>query len=286
MPPGGVTWAPAIVDAITQSKAVLLLVSQQTNVSRHLPRELDIADKNQIPLLPLRMSDVAMGGALNYYLDNTQWLNLYPGEIKDHAAELVRTVSRLIQQQQPATAAASGEAATTAAAARPAVIEPRREPTERAAVVPSPVSRRPAMLWLAEAGIVVALAASLLYVSRHRSEQSVPPALVNPTNPEEIVAGVRQITSTGDPGAVSATSPWVSIASGDDHSISPKSLVMAVGFGSGRVAAVGDEGFVSELKLLDNGRFVTNLLKWLLAGKVNDVGLARRMARYIRAIII
>jgi hypothetical protein len=92
---------------------------------------------------------------------------------------------------------------------------------------------------------------------------SVRPLLLAPGVPD-ILTGVGSITAGGDAGALAPlTGDWKTVASGDADSTVPASFVDVRTYGLGRVAAVGDEGLLTNSQLLDNATFATNLMAWL-----------------------
>jgi hypothetical protein len=147
----GSTWANSIVHGIESCRAMLLLCSANTNASRQMSRELQLADERRLPIVPARLSSVEMTGEYSYYLNNTQWLDLFPGEIKDHTADLITSVGNVIGQEQVAAAAAGtgGQAAVLGPVPR------------RAGSVSSPpaVRQKSRMLIFGGGGVVLALLA-------------------------------------------------------------------------------------------------------------------------------
>jgi hypothetical protein len=69
---------------------------------------------------------------------------------------------------------------------------------------------------------------------------------------------VGSITSGGDAGVLAPlTTDWTTIALGDADFVDVRT------YGLGRVAAVGDEGILTNPSLLDNAVFGANLMAWL-----------------------
>src|SRR4051794_34962405 len=58
--PAGVSWGSAIIDAIGDSRVMVLVFSSQSNASRQVVREVERAVAKGLALLPLRLEDVAM----------------------------------------------------------------------------------------------------------------------------------------------------------------------------------------------------------------------------------
>ncbi len=92
------------------------------------------------------------------------------------------------------------------------------------------------------------------------SEAGLPGSAEFPT----LVAGVSQIVSPGTPGPIYPTDPaWVAIAGGDADTSFPATFAMARAYGLGRVLALGHDGLIEHLELLDNRQFILNAVAWL-----------------------
>lgn len=91
-----------------------------------------------------------------------------------------------------------------------------------------------------------------------------------------LVRGVRQITvSPGTPGPVFGNFEfWRPVVSGDDDSSFPSTFVLARHYEKGRIVALGHEWLFSNktLPLLDNQRFVNNMVTWLAGPKGQQIG--------------
>src|SRR5215472_13279486 len=68
-------WSGALTEAICLSRMVLVVVSANSNSSRQVAREVEYAESNSIPLLTIRIEDVAPAGDIAFFLHNTHWLN-------------------------------------------------------------------------------------------------------------------------------------------------------------------------------------------------------------------
>jgi choice-of-anchor C domain-containing protein len=79
-----------------------------------------------------------------------------------------------------------------------------------------------------------------------------------------LVEGVQQIASLGSPGPLyDMSGDWMPIVGGDEDTSFPSTVVLARGYGNGRVVAFGDDGFFVQETPLDNGRFLKNVTDWL-----------------------
>jgi len=80
--PTGENWEVAIVDAISNALVFVLLLSDQSQGSLQVRRELSVAASNQKVIIPLRLDGVSLQGTFAYYLTNTQWQELDSTTIK------------------------------------------------------------------------------------------------------------------------------------------------------------------------------------------------------------
>jgi len=67
--PGG-EWGEAIIDAIAQARAVVLIFSANANDSSQIRREVERAVHKGIPIIPLRIEDTAPTRSLEYFIGN------------------------------------------------------------------------------------------------------------------------------------------------------------------------------------------------------------------------
>jgi formylglycine-generating enzyme required for sulfatase activity len=86
------SYPAAITDAVKRSGAVLLLLTQASNQSPHVIREIELAFAARRPILPVRIGGATPSPDLQYFLSRSQWLDA--GASLDEA-ELARVESRL-----------------------------------------------------------------------------------------------------------------------------------------------------------------------------------------------
>ena len=89
----GEVWDEAILNAIKNCKAVILLFCAQADSSRQVKRELALADKYKKSVFWLRVEKVEPNN-LSYFLTSTQWLD-WLDERDDTLDQLVRDISQL-----------------------------------------------------------------------------------------------------------------------------------------------------------------------------------------------
>ncbi len=71
----GMSYAEAIVRALDESTAVVLLFTAAANESREIHKEIQLASDRRLPILPVRMEDVIYDPALAYHLAAAQWID-------------------------------------------------------------------------------------------------------------------------------------------------------------------------------------------------------------------
>lgn len=71
------TFPLAIIDGIKKSKVFLLVLSNSANKSKHVAREVNIADENNLLIICLRKENIKPEGELDYFLRNIQWVDAF-----------------------------------------------------------------------------------------------------------------------------------------------------------------------------------------------------------------
>ncbi len=107
----------AIIEGVDQSRVVALIFSANANESPQIRREVERAVRKGIPILPLRIQNVAPAGSLEYFIGTVHWLDALTPPLETHLLRLGQTVKTLlpIDPAPPrivrAPAAAAGPAA-------------------------------------------------------------------------------------------------------------------------------------------------------------------------------
>lgn len=77
--PPGKAFDDAIVDQIGRSDVIVLLFSRGADTSRHVKREMILADNQGKPVYPVRLEEVPAEG-LAYWLNDQQWVDWFDGK--------------------------------------------------------------------------------------------------------------------------------------------------------------------------------------------------------------
>lgn len=96
----GAQWADAIVRAIGDSQAMVLVFSGNSNASDHIIREVELAAQHHIPIVPLRVESVLPCPTLDYYIAGTHWLDAIDPPLEAHLDRLATIVRRLIDDRR------------------------------------------------------------------------------------------------------------------------------------------------------------------------------------------
>lgn len=68
----GDEWPNELVEAISKCKAVLLLYTEEADCSKHVLREIHLADSSNKPIIWLKLDETSPSGSLKYYLSLIQ----------------------------------------------------------------------------------------------------------------------------------------------------------------------------------------------------------------------
>ena len=93
--PPGTIWSSNIPPAIKDSSLMVAVFSKDFNVSKETSRELDIASKNNIPILTFKVSDTVMSDSKEYYLSILNWIDAFPNP-ENYFGKLKESIEKLI----------------------------------------------------------------------------------------------------------------------------------------------------------------------------------------------
>ena len=75
--PYGNEWAGEITKALRQASICIFLFSKNSNQSKQVAKEIQIAIDNEVVIIPIRLDNVEMNDVLTYYLATMHWLLEY-----------------------------------------------------------------------------------------------------------------------------------------------------------------------------------------------------------------
>jgi TIR domain len=168
----GENFQESIVKAIRSAKLMLLVFTSNANNSNEIKKELVLAGRYHVTVIPVRVEDVAPNDALAYEFATRQWIDLF----KDWEREIERLVSQIgsiLTEGAPKAGAPIGDG--------------RAAPAEKSVAQVAVVKKfpfRPAMLLLP---VVVLLALGGAYLYTRPAVQPASPALPSApqSNPDE-----------------------------------------------------------------------------------------------------
>lgn len=108
----GSEYATQLVSAIASARLFVLLLSAAANKSPHVRREVERATSLDVPILAVRIEDVAPSQSLEYYLASTQWLDA-AGPLGDRVGDLVQAAHALLSSKEARPAEPSHEGVAT-----------------------------------------------------------------------------------------------------------------------------------------------------------------------------
>ena len=97
----GDEWSAAIIKAIDQCRAMVLIFSQNANNSRQIRREVERAITVGIPLVPVRIEDVVPTESLAYFMGTVHWLDAMTPPFENHLVKLADSFKALLETRAP-----------------------------------------------------------------------------------------------------------------------------------------------------------------------------------------
>jgi hypothetical protein len=107
----GASYDEAIVDAIHSSGALVLVLTSNSNASQEVAREVRIAIDAGSTVIPFRVEDVPLSGALRYHLVRAQWLDALTRPLDGHLDALAAAIAKWSANGSGEEAKASGSSA-------------------------------------------------------------------------------------------------------------------------------------------------------------------------------
>ena len=96
----GLNYQESIIDAIDNSRIMVLVYSSFTNNSPHITRELTRAVSKNVIIIPFRIEDVPLSKSMEYLISIPHWLDALTPPLEQHMEKLVQTVKVLLEKQK------------------------------------------------------------------------------------------------------------------------------------------------------------------------------------------
>jgi hypothetical protein len=93
----GMDWSDAIIDAITECRVFVLILSGASNQSEQVKREVQNAVGEAKPIMPLRIEEVDLSKHMRYFIGTPHWLDALTPPMEIHLQRMAQTVRTLIE---------------------------------------------------------------------------------------------------------------------------------------------------------------------------------------------
>ena len=92
--PPGAEYADSIVDAIHNSRILVLILSSSANSSRQVKAEMQTAFEKGTTIVPFRIENILPTGAMKHYIGTFHWLDAFGQPLKDSLDKLAESVRK------------------------------------------------------------------------------------------------------------------------------------------------------------------------------------------------
>ncbi|MEE0991790.1 MAG: toll/interleukin-1 receptor domain-containing protein [Bacteroidales bacterium] len=86
--PKGKDWAPYIEKGIEDSKVLVYVHTESSNMSEETTREINLAFEEGCVVIPFRVNSIKYGEGKRYRLNNLNWLDAFPGNPENYFGDL------------------------------------------------------------------------------------------------------------------------------------------------------------------------------------------------------
>ena len=97
----GDVWADAIAAAIPKAKVLIILLSINSNSSKQVLREIELAVHNNVVVLPVRIEDIMPTGGMSYYLSTTHWIDVIDESIENKISTIISRIRNILDGVAP-----------------------------------------------------------------------------------------------------------------------------------------------------------------------------------------
>jgi hypothetical protein len=95
------SYGAAIVQGISEARMMVVVLSNNANLSRHVAKEVERAVSKGLPVIPFRIEEVLPTKDLEYFLSAEHWLDAIKPPLEEHLQKLGNTVTTLMAAYQP-----------------------------------------------------------------------------------------------------------------------------------------------------------------------------------------
>ncbi|HOH08781.1 MAG TPA: SUMF1/EgtB/PvdO family nonheme iron enzyme [bacterium] len=93
-------WSDAIVAAIEACTVFVLIFSGDSNLSKHVKREVEIAVDSEKYILPFKIENVDLSSHMRYFIKTQHWLDAITPPLENHLLDLVKTIHSILNRNQ------------------------------------------------------------------------------------------------------------------------------------------------------------------------------------------
>ena len=196
----GMAYGEAIIDAIRGCRVMILVFSSKSNLSPHIPKEIERAASAGVPIIPFRIEDVKPGKSLDYFIGSVHWLDALTPPLERHLERLAENVQMLLSRDNPVIERAESAATAAPGATKSTRTMPAAAPTHEA---------RPPWLYVALGvlSVLVVVFAVLFSVRKPSTPAQVAPAPAAPAPASATPPPASQSSAAVAPPATSSPSP-------------------------------------------------------------------------------
>ena len=96
VPPGS-NWGAAIVDALANSRIMVLVFSDHANASGQIAREVECAANQNVTIVPIRIQNVLPARSLQFFLSNIHWLDALTPPLERRLQEIAAKIKVILR---------------------------------------------------------------------------------------------------------------------------------------------------------------------------------------------
>ena len=119
----GADWADSIIQAIADTKVMVLIFTKDSNISKQVLREVNNAVSEGVTIVPFRLTKEEPVAGMKYYLSTVHWLDAMDEELDQSIRNLYRLCRTLVDQLDGKPGEAASVKAEPATAPLPVQIE-------------------------------------------------------------------------------------------------------------------------------------------------------------------
>ena len=96
----GSDWGESIIEAIEQSKVMILVFSANSNASPQIKREIERSVNKGVTVVPFRIDDILPSKTLEYFISTQHWLDAFTPPLEKHLDNLVSILHSIFTKQE------------------------------------------------------------------------------------------------------------------------------------------------------------------------------------------